>query len=345
MVDLRSDTLTRPTPGMRKAIAGAEVGDDVFGEDPTVRQLESTAAEKTGFEAALFVPTGTMGNQVAVHLHTRPGDDVLLHRSSHIYNYELGAMAAWSGTVPRVMDGDGGAPSPDQLRRAIAPPIYYMARPGLLTLENTANHAGGAVLDPDRTAALLDIAAEHGIPTHLDGARIFNAAIALGCSPARLTSRFDSVMFCLSKGLGCPAGSILCGSAGLVKEARVVRKRMGGGLRQVGILAAAGLYALEHHVDRLVEDHRRAGRLAAALAAHPAFRIDPSTVATNIVIAEVEEGFVAEDLLADLAMRQVLAVGMGPGRIRLVTHLDLEEADIDRALEAIADLPCEPVVS
>jgi len=345
MVDLRSDTLTRPSEGMRQAMSSADVGDDVFGEDPTVKRLEELAAERLGLEAALFLPTGTMGNQVAVHVHTSPGDDVLLDRSSHIYNYELGAMAAWSGTVPRVMEGPDGTPTPEQLIRAIAPDIYYMARPTLLTLENTGNHAGGTVLDVDATDELLDVAVKHGIRTHLDGARIFNAATALGCLPSELASRFDSVMFCLSKGLGAPVGSLLCGSRELMREARIVRKRMGGGMRQSGILAAAGLYALEHNVQRLGLDHAAAGRLAAALADHPAFRINRAKVLTNIVVAEVVQPFDSATILAALAERQVLGIGMGPGRIRLVTHLDLDEAAIGQAVGAIEGLPVRPGVS
>ena len=342
MVDLRSDTVTRPSDGMRRAMAAAEVGDDVFGEDPTVCRLEELAAALLGFEASLFMPTGTMGNQVAVHLHTSPGDDVLLDRSSHIYNYELGAMAAWSGAVPRILDGQAGSPEPDQLERAIAPDIYYMAQPALLTLENSANHAGGTVLDPDRTGKLLDIAERHNIRSHLDGARIFNAAVAFGCSPADLASRFDTAMFCLSKGLGAPVGSMLCGARELIREARVIRKRMGGGLRQVGILAAAGIYALEHNGDRLAADHVRARRLAQALSEHPGFQIEPDRVDTNIVIAEVEDRFDADRMLAALADHRVRAVGMGPGRIRLVTHLDVDDRDIEQAVEAIAALPEEP---
>ena len=345
IVDLRSDTVTRPSDGMRQAMAQAEVGDDVFGEDPTVGRLEPLAAALLGFEASLFVPTGTMGNQIAVHLHASPGDDVLLDRSSHVYNYELGAMAAWSGVVPRILDGPNGAPLPEQLERAIAPDIYYMAQPALLTLENSANHAGGTVLDPDRTGELLAIARRHNIRSHLDGARVFNAAVALDCSPADLASRFDTAMFCLSKGLGAPVGSMLCGAKELIREARVIRKRMGGGLRQAGILAAAGIYALEHNVDRLAADHVRAKRLAEALSEHPAFLIEPGAVETNIVIAEVEDRFDADVILAALADRLVWAVGMGPGRIRLVTHLDVDDHAIERAVEAIAALPQQPPVS
>ena len=345
MVDLRSDTLTRPSEGMRRAMAAAEVGDDVFGEDPTVRKLEAMAADRLGFEAALFVPTGTMGNQIAVHLHTSPGDDVLLDRSSHIYNYELGAMAAWSGTVPRTLDGTAGAPAPHQLEQSIAPDIYYMARPTLLALENSANHAGGTVLDVEQTATLLEIAERHRIHTHLDGARIFNAATALGCGPADLASRFDTVMFCLSKGLGAPVGSLLCGSSDLMREARIVRKRMGGGMRQSGILAAAGIFALQHNVERLGDDHVRARKLAVTMADHPAFDIEPEKVVTNIVVAEVVEPFDSSSILSALAERQVLGIGMGSGRIRLVTHLDVGEDDIRHAVESIAALPRVPGMS
>ena len=337
-VDLRSDTVTRPTPGMREAMARADVGDDVYGEDPTIRRLEELAAAQTGQEAALFVPTGTMGNQVAVHLHTRPGSDVLLHEDCHVYRYELGAMAAWSGAVPRVVRGADGVPDPDEVASAIAPDVYYMAQTRLLVLENSHNHAGGSLLPPDRQERLIAVARERGVRVHLDGARIFNAATALGLDVRLLTEPLDTVMFCLSKGLGAPVGSMLCGSADAIREARVIRKRMGGGLRQAGILAAAGLYALEHHVELLAADHRRARRLAEALAGHPAFEIDPAKVRTNIVIASLGDPGSADRILAELRGHGVLAGPMGPGRIRFVTHLDVDDRGLDRAIDALGKI-------
>ncbi len=337
-VDLRSDTVTRPTAEMRRAMAEAEVGDDVYGEDPTVRRLEEEAAARIGHEAAIFVPTGTMGNQVAIHLLSRPGTDVLVEAGSHVYNYELGAMTVWSGAMPRVLPGVDGVLDPERVATAATPGPYYMARATLLVLENTHNHAGGVVLSVERKDALLDAARRHGLAAHLDGARIFNAAAALGVPAADLARGFDSVMFCLSKGLGAPAGSMLCGSRAFVTDARVARKRMGGAMRQVGVLAAAGLVALERHVGRLGEDHRRAARLAEALAALPVFRIDPSAVHTNIVIAEVVPPASAERLLAALRERGVLAGGMGPGRVRFVTHLDVDDAGIERAVAALRDV-------
>jgi threonine aldolase len=337
-VDLRSDTVTRPTPEMRRAMAGAEVGDDVYGEDPTVRWLEEVAAERVGHEAALFVPTGTMGNQIAIHLLSRRGTDVIVEAGSHVYNYELGAMAAWSGAMPRVLQGTQGLLDPDAVATAAAPGPYYMARATLLVLENTHNHAGGVVLPTDRKDALLAAVRRHGLSAHLDGARIFNAAAALGTAAPELARGFDTVMFCLSKGLGAPVGSLLCGSRALVAEARVVRKRMGGAMRQVGVLAAAGLVALERHVERLADDHRRAARLASVLAELPAFRIDPTAVRTNIVIAEVVPPATAERVLAELLQRGVLAGGMGPGRVRFVTHLDVDDGALDRAIRSLREV-------
>ncbi|MBZ5640728.1 MAG: low specificity L-threonine aldolase [Acidobacteriia bacterium] len=337
-VDLRSDTVTRPTPEMRRAMGSAEVGDDVYGEDRTMRRLEDEAAARVGHEAALFVPTGTMGNQIAIHLLTRPGTDVIVEAGSHVYNYELGAMAAWSGAMPRVLQGAGGLLDPEAVAAAAAPGPYYMARASLLILENTHNHAGGVVLPGGRKEALLGVARARGLAAHLDGARIFNAAAALGAPAAELARGFDTVMFCLSKGLGAPVGSLLCGSRGLVADARVVRKRMGGAMRQAGILAAAGLVALERHVGRLEEDHHRAARLASVLADLPSFRIDAGAVRTNIVIAEVSPPATAEGVLAGLKERGVLAGGMGPGRVRFVTHLDVDDRGLERAVSALREV-------
>jgi threonine aldolase len=336
VVDLRSDTVTRPTPAMRQAMAAAEVGDDVLGEDPSVRRLEEEAAERLGCEASLFVPSGTMGNQIAIHLQTRPGTDVLLEADSHVYRHELGAMAAWSGALPRVLAGRAGRLQPADVAGAVAPSdVYYLARASLLVLENSHNYAGGTVLPVALQAGLVAAARARGLRAHLDGARLFNAACALGCRPAALAAGFDSVMFCLSKGLGAPVGSLLCGSAELVREGRVVRKRMGGGMRQAGVLAAAGSHALAHHVERLAEDHRRAARLAEALTASAAFVLDPETVQTNIVIAALRRPEDESTWLERLRQQGVLAAPMGPGRLRFVTHLDVDDAGLERAMRVI----------
>ncbi|HXH28369.1 MAG TPA: threonine aldolase family protein, partial [Candidatus Polarisedimenticolia bacterium] len=244
-IDLRSDTVTRPTATMRRAMAEAEVGDDVFREDPTVRRLEEVAAGRLGKEAALFVPSGTMGNQIAVNVWTRPGQEVVLEEQSHIYNFEMATMAAFSGVLARPVPGEDGCPHPDRVRRAIRPPVYYLSPAGLVTLENTHNMAGGTIAPQDRCEAIVRVARDGGLPTHLDGARIFNAAVASGRPAAELARPFDSVMFCLSKGLGAPVGSLLAGSRAFIEEALRVRKRLGGGMRQAGVLAAAGLVALE----------------------------------------------------------------------------------------------------
>jgi threonine aldolase len=338
VVDLRSDTLTRPSPGMRDAMARAEVGDDVYGEDPTVRRLEEVAAERLGHEAAIFVPTGTMGNQVAINLQTTPGSDVLVEQGTHVYCYELGAMTAWSGVVPRVLVGEAGRLRPEQIEGAVAPQIYYMSPTVLLVLENSHNNAGGTVLTAELQDALIERAHGHGLKVHLDGARIFNAATCLDLPVARLSEKCDTVMFCLSKGLGAPVGSMLCGGADAIREARVVRKRMGGGLRQVGVLAAAGLYALEHNVARISDDHARARRLAEALAQQPAFKIDPETVQTNILVATVDDPSRTDEVLGRLRSEGLLAGAMGRGRIRFVTHLDVDDADVERAVEIIGRL-------
>jgi threonine aldolase len=335
LVDLRSDTVTKPTPAMRRAMAEAEVGDDVYGEDPTVLRLQEAAAVLLGFPAALFVPTGTMGNQIAVQLLARRGTEAIVDADSHVYNYELGAMAALAGVLPRVLRGRRGVPDPDEVEIECRPKPYYDAPVTLLFLENTHNHAGGAVLAQDRKAALLAAARKHGVAAHLDGARLFNAAAALDLPATGLASGFDSVMICLSKGLGAPVGSVLCGASAFIEEARIVRKRLGGGMRQVGVLAAAGLYALRENVRRLPEDHARAKRLAEALAEIPGFRVDPDDVETNIVIAGVDPPDRAEAVLEELRVHGVLAGLMGYGRIRFVTHLDVDDAGIERAADAL----------
>ncbi|GAB4306194.1 MAG: GntG family PLP-dependent aldolase [Candidatus Bipolaricaulota bacterium] len=338
MIDLRSDTVTLPTAAMRRAMVVAEVGDDVYGEDPTVRRLEERAAALLGTEAALFVPSGTMGNQIAIACHTRPGQEVIVEADSHIYNVELATMARFSGVQPRVLVGERGIFSAHQVLSAIRPDLYYLAPTGLVCLENTHNGAGGRIWPLAGAREILDLAHARGIPVHLDGARVFNAAVATGLPVQELVHGFDSVMFCLSKGLGCPVGSILCGPRAFVAEARRARKALGGGMRQAGILAAAGLYALDHHVDRLAEDHAHARLLAAGLGEIEGLSVWPPE--TNIVIFEIEQGPDAATLCRGLAARGVLAspagAGTSPRRVRMVTHLGISHPDIEQTLDLVA---------
>lgn len=337
MIDLRSDTVTLPVAAMRQAMAAADVGDDVYGEDPTVHRLEERAADLAGTEAALFVPSGTMGNQVAIACHTRPGQEVIVEAGSHIYNVELATLARFSGVQPRVIPGERGVFTAEQVAAAIRPDLYYLAPTGLVCLENTHNAAGGRVWPLAQAREVLDLAHSRRIPVHLDGARIFNASLATGTTVRELALGFDSVMFCLSKGLGCPVGSILCGSRPFIVEARRVRKALGGGMRQAGILAAAGLYALDHHVDRLAEDHAHARLLANGLAAIPGLSVVPPE--TNIVLFTLERGPDAETLCARLRTRGVLASPAGAGtstrQVRMVTHLGVSSADVQRTVDLV----------
>ena len=334
MIDLRSDTVTKPTPEMRRAMAEAEVGDDVFLEDPTVRRLEEKGAEILDKEAALFMPTGTMGNQVAVKLHTVPGQEVVTEARGHIFNYEMATMAAFSGCLARPVAAPQGLLSWDLIEPALSPPVYYRARTGLIALENSHNMAGGTVLPVSLLDGIVDGAGRRGVPVHLDGARIFNAATALGEPVTRLARGCDSVMFCLSKGLCAPAGSLLTGGREFIEEARRVRKMFGGGMRQVGVLAAAGLVALEQLTGRLADDHANARRLAEGLAETPGFRIDLASVSTNIVIADLD-GITSRELLVGLEEAGVLAVPTGVRQVRFVTHREILPKDIDDALSAI----------
>lgn len=335
MIDLRSDTVTKPTPAMRRAMAEAEVGDDVYGEDPTVNRLQERAAETFEKEAALFVPTGSMGNQIAVKLHTRPGNEVVIEERGHIYNYEMATMAAFAGCVARpVHSKDGsGILTWEEIAAAIhTNAAYYVAPTGLISIENSHNLAGGSVMPRARVEEICERAHGLGLPVHLDGARIFNAAAALGESVANLARPADTVMFCLSKGLGAPVGSMLLGSRALIDQARALRKMLGGGMRQAGVIAAAGLVALEESPKRLHEDHENARRLAEGLAELPGIRIDPEKVATNIVIIDVADtGKTGDAICAELREGGVLAIGFGTS-IRMVTHCDVSRADIETAL-------------
>jgi threonine aldolase len=320
---------------MRRAMAEAEVGDDVFGEDPTVNRLQRQAAELFGREAALFVPSGVMGNQIAIKVHTQPGDEVILEEASHIFNAEMAMMSAFSGVIPRPLCGERGFLRWAQIEPAIRPNVYYYAQTRLICLENTHNFKGGGVYPLEWAREITEKARERGLAVHLDGARIFNAAVATGQSVKELTQGFDSVMFCLSKGLGAPVGSMLVGSAEFIEKARRVRKMLGGGMRQVGILAAAGLYVLEHHVERLVEDHENARLLTSELAKIKEVKLEP--VETNIVIFELTTTL-AEKLVTELRKQSILAIAIGPRRVRFVTHLDVTRADILEAARAIREI-------
>lgn len=343
-IDLRSDTVTRPDDEMRSAMAEAEVGDDVFGEDPTVIRLEEASARVTGHEAGLFVPSGTMANEIALHVHAPRGSEVICEAESHIFHYERGGMAALSGLMPRPLVGERGLLSAPQVEAAIAPDAVYRAPTGLVSLENTAMSAGGLAGAPGPQLEVAELCARHGIPSHLDGGRIFNAAAALGLKVEALTHFFDSVMFSLSKGLGAPAGSMLCGSRDFISAARNVRKLFGGGMRQVGILAAAGLIALERGPAALVADHVQAKRLAEALARTPGVKVDPSEVETNIVVAEVEgDGDAAGRLVEALAEHGVLAVPLDRLRVRFVTHRDVGPEAMDSAIDRIGDVLSQPI--
>ncbi|MFQ6116984.1 MAG: low-specificity L-threonine aldolase [Candidatus Bipolaricaulia bacterium] len=322
---------------MREALARAEVGDDVYGEDPTVNRLQDQAAELLGMEAALFVPSGTMGNQVAVKVHTRPGDEVILEADSHIFNYELGMIAAFSGALARPIPTDRGVLPVEAVAAAIRPRIYYLSRTGLICLENTHNRKSGAVYPLEQARELLEFAHSQNIPVHLDGARIFNAAVASGIPVNELVKGFDSAMFCLSKGLGAPVGSMLVGSKEFIEEARRVRKMLGGGMRQAGILAAAGLYALEHHIERLAEDHENARLIHDNLKKFEPELLELEPVATNILIFSLKK-MAAEELAARLRERGILIHAIGPRQVRLVTHLDVRREDVLETVKAFEEI-------
>ncbi len=335
-IDLRSDTVTRPTEAMYAAIASAPVGDDVMGEDPTVRRLEEVAAARLGKEAGLLLPSGTMANLAALMAHTRRGDEVILEAESHIFYYEAAGMAVAGSLMPRTLRGHHGALDPDEVAAAIRTDDVHFPRTGLVCLENTHNRAGGTVLSLEQTRALCAVARAAGVPVHVDGARIFNAALALGVDAAALVADADSAMFSLSKGLSAPVGSVLVGSAAFIAAARRARKLLGGGMRQAGILAAAGLVALEQMVDRLAEDHAHARLLAERLAAVPGVAVDLATVQTNIVNFRTQPcGLEAPAFAARLRERGVLAGARDARTIRLVTHRHISAADVETAAEAV----------
>jgi len=335
MIDLRSDTVTRPTPEMRRAMAEAEVGDDVYGEDPTVNRLQERACDLLGFEGALWTPSGVMGNEIAIRVLTEPGQEVLAEERSHVVQYELAGMAALSGVMPRTVPGPDGRLTPESVRAALKPYAYYRSDLALAVLENTHNLAGGSVYTVEQAAAVIAACREAGLRVHVDGARLWNAAVALGVAPAELVRGADSVMVTLSKGLCAPAGSLLLSSKERIQKARRVRKQLGGGMRQVGILAAAGLVALDTMIPRLAEDHDNARLLGEALARARAVRVAP--VRTNIVVASLE-GRQAPDVVTAASARGVLVSAMDAATLRLVTHRDVPRAECERAAAVLADL-------
>jgi threonine aldolase len=339
MLDLRSDTVTRPGPGMRQAIARAEVGDDVLEHDPTVHSLERKVAEILGKEAALFVPSGTMANQIAVRTHARPGDEIVLDRGSHVLNFEAGAAGALSGVALLPLDGHHGVLDPADVRRAIRPKVPHCPQTAAVWLENTHNLAGGSIWPQEELDAVAATAHEAGLPVHLDGARIWNASAANGLSPARIAREVDTVSVCMSKGLGAPVGSLLVGTREFIDACWVHRKRFGGGMRQSGLLAAGALYGLEHHLHRLPEDHDNARRLAERLAGVPGVTVDLAATQTNIVVFDVAgTGRSPVDLAKAAEESGVRVVPFGATTLRAVTHLDIDREGVERAAEILADV-------
>jgi threonine aldolase len=337
-IDLRSDTVTKPTDEMREAMARAEVGDDVYGEDPTARRLQERAAEMLGKDAALFVPSGTMGNQIAVRLHTEPGQEVIIEERSHMFNMEMAGMAVVSGALAHPIRCPAGMMDWDSIEAAIRPRSSYFAQTGLVAIENTQNHAGGTVMTFERMEEIAERAHQKALPVHLDGARIFNAAIVLKRDVAEIASLFDSVMFCLSKGLGAPVGSMIVGSRKFIDRALPVRRMLGGGMRQVGVLAAAGLVALEKMTTRLEEDHSNAQVLSKGLAEIQGLKIDPERVQTNILVFDISNtGQTPAEFSMKLKQRGVLANGINAREMRMVTHKDVSRSDCETALRAIRE--------
>jgi threonine aldolase len=339
-IDLRSDTVTQPTPAMRKAMAEAEVGDDVYGQDPTVNRLQAMLAERAGFEAGLFVPSGSMGNQASLAAHCRRGFEVIAPYGAHIYEYELGAMAAISGLVPRLIPAPLGIPAAADVKAAIHHSVHQ-APTGLIALENSHNKAGGTVIPLEACEAIAQVAQEAGLPLHLDGARAFNAAAALGVSIAEVCAVFDSASLCLSKGLAAPVGSVVVGSKDFIQEVHRFRKMMGGGMRQAGVIAAAGIVALETMTERLSEDHARAKALAEGIAKIAGLGVNLDSVQTNLVYFSCDE---APTLAARLAEHGVLCNALSPDTIRFVTHYHIRDEDVSQTLDILAAL-VEPIAA
>ncbi len=333
IVDMRSDTVTRPSDGMRRAMATAQVGDDVFGDDPTVNKLQEKIAELLGKEAALFVPSGTMGNQLALKAHTQPGDQIILEDGAHIYRYEGGAPGLLAGVLTTCIHTEGGQITWEKIFPALNPPDVHCAQPSLVCLENTHNRAGGRVLAQENIVEIGTKAHAAGLQVHLDGARLWHAHVATGMSLAEMAEPVDTVSICFSKALGAPVGSVLAGKVTTIRQAHRFRKMLGGGMRQAGILAAGCLYALKHQLDRIAEDHHHATLLATGLD-HPALKVN-HPVETNIVIMDVAGPGTDQGLLQHLKDNGVWAVGFGPGRVRLIPNLDTTGQDVQRVLDVL----------
>lgn len=337
IVDLRSDTMTQPTPGMLQAMMQAPVGDDVFGEDPTVNKLEARMAALFGMEAALYCPTGTMSNQIAIKAHTQPGDEVICDQSAHVYQYEGGGIAFNSGAQVRVLPGELGRINATQISSVINPDDPHKARTSLVCLENTSNRGGGSYYDLNGISRIRELCNQHQLSLHLDGARLFNVLVATSTSPAEHGRLFHSISVCLNKGLGCPIGSVLMASKELIKKGRRIRKVFGGGMRQAGYMAAAGLYALDHHVERLAEDHRHAQQIADALL-QTNYITGILPVATNIIIATVREGLEPAALLALFKQQGVLALPVSPTQFRMVLHLGIHPEMVQHTLQVVQNI-------
>lgn len=339
MIDLRSDTVTKPSQAMREAMASAEVGDDVFAEDPTINALQEYCAELFGKERALYVPSGTMANQVSLNAHTQPGDEIICEYGCHIFNYECGAPSVLSGVQLHPLHGDHGILTPDQIEAAIRPDNVHHATTRVIELENTHNRAGGVVYPIEVVAAISEMVREYGLKMHLDGARLMNAVMATGISPAEYAQYFDSVTLCFSKGLGAPVGSIVVGDAEFITRAHRYRKMYGGGMRQAGIIAAGALYAIQNNVERLVEDHQNAKRFAEGIAKLPHIQLDLNWVQTNIVIFEVDaDVMTAQDLCEKLKERDILMLPVSKQRIRAVANLMVSGSDIDTTINTFQEI-------
>ncbi len=337
MIDFRSDTVTRPTAPMLEAMMKAPVGDDVFGEDPSINQLEALSAGVFGMEAAIFCPSGTMTNQIAIKCHTQPGDEVICERLSHVYQYEGGGIAFNSGASVRLIDGNRGRITADQVKDAVNPDDVHKPVSTLVSLENTANRGGGSCYDFTEIQAIKQVCLQKNLKLHLDGARLFNALVAKNETCKQYGNVFDSISICLSKGLGTPVGSVLIGTREMVKKARRIRKIFGGGMRQAGFMAAAGIYALENNVARLAEDHKHAKQIAAALQLKK-YVGDILPVETNIIIFEVRGQYTAAELAAKFKEQGIFVIAISPNQIRIVVHLDIHPEDVQRTIEVIDTL-------
>jgi threonine aldolase len=337
IIDFRSDTVTKPTPAMLDAMMKAKVGDDVFGEDPSINELESMSANMFGMEAALFCPSGTMTNQIAIKCHTQPGDEVICDESSHVYQYEGGGIAFNSGASVKLLHGDRGRITAEQVDAAINPDDPHRAHTSLVCLENTSNRGGGSCYDFAEIKKMQALCKEKGLAFHLDGARIWNALVAKSETAKQYGEAFDSISICLSKSLGCPVGSVLLGKKDFIKKARRVRKAFGGGMRQAGFIAAAGIYALQNNIERLTEDHAHAKQIADAII-NKAFTKFVLPVETNIIIFELNDGITAPELVSKLKEHNVLSYAISPNRIRLVVHLDISREMVQQTIQIFNQL-------